>query len=151
MLFVQLEKEALKNIITAQKKWWLSDGVRGKSYKNRIKVEYRPRFYRNSWNPIFYGIISEHPDGTMITGYFQMRLSVRIFMLVWRAFVILLFFLELFIVAFSDNASGLEIFLIFSLCIIMLIFPYILERIGKTMGEKNKAEILGFFEKPRDK
>lgn len=107
------------------------------------KIGYIPHGYRNSWTPIFEGTLTACDDGTMIKGFFSVHDFVKAFMIIWRGFMILIF-LGIFLGAFLNNNISMVIFA--STPLLMLMFSYVIEKIGVQMGEDGKENILSFIE-----
>ena len=138
----RLQSDVLLDIVKRQKPGFLSAGIFGKTRDNRITVYYRPE-YRNSWNHIFYGEIFEHPNGTIITGHFRPSTGVKIFLWLWRSFVSILAIIILLAFFFSSESVSIFATLI---PILMLLFSFLLEHIGTTLGKKSEANVIKFFE-----
>lgn len=76
--FSKLNKETIINIIQNNKIGFVSYGISGDVNGNKIKLKYRS-MNRNSWNPVFYGLISEEENRVAITGSFQVNSFIKIF------------------------------------------------------------------------
>jgi len=139
-----LSGEKITDIISKQKTRWLSDGINGKSYGNQLELYYHNGSYRNSWNPIFYGTLSENQDGTIIAGSFKTPLYAEIFIWIWRAMTIL--FTIFMLIIFFISSKNMSILLASIVPISMFLFSFLLVRIGENMGQENISNVLQFIE-----
>lgn len=131
-----LTKDEVTAIIARQKGKGLSYGIYGNASGPQIRICSKPG-YRNFFIPVFYGVITESPNGTLISGHFQLAQSVKVFMWVWR--VILLMFAVLVII-FPDRDTKILLTLL-----AMILFSFALTRFGWFMGKDCKEEILNFI------
>ena len=149
--FVNLtSEEALGRIQSATDKeafWtWEHKGSKGfvtKITRNKFCLrKRRPRFmntpfvYRNSFAPLFYGVVEEINDRSKISGCFRMHLSVLLFLLIWFSLIGLQYFQLLPVGFFFSNAQLKGVF-IFTICLVLG---------GKLLGLPEKEETRSFLD-----
>jgi hypothetical protein len=98
---------------------------------------------RNSWLPIFFGSLSENPNGTLIEGCFDIAKTTKVIMAYFRAFAILILFLILLALFFEEQKN---ILLALPFLISMIIFSLVLEKLAKAKVEKCKPVTIEFIE-----
>jgi len=123
-----------------------------KLQKEQIKIRYTARIYRNSWDPVFVGTFNEHSSGTMISGEFQLEAIVRVFMKIWRGFVIFIASVALIsVITSGGDISFGELFLgtlfLAAFFLLMYLASYLVEKKCQTIGKAAEREILRFIEK----
>jgi len=138
-----LSCEEIIEIVSNQKITIFSHGgIVGKVYGYKFKLFYMS-FYRNSLAPVFYGSITNGLDKTMIMGTFKIAPTIKIFLRIWRVFLILIFIVIMLNAIVTNDTSGLS-FLI--LILFMLGCSVAIENIGIAVGKKNMDKILSFIE-----
>ena len=141
-----LSKDIILEIISQQKTGRMSTGISGKLISDsKFEVFYRPG-HRNSWNPIFIGVISEEPHKTMLSGTFQIPVFTTVFLWIWRGFACWFLYLMLTTFLFSpQNTEASPVLLLVPAGLI--IYSFILELICKSLGKNCQREVLEFFVK----
>lgn len=96
-----------------QRKLFLSLDVEcaGEVYPAHFKIRLRKKYYRNSFVPVITGTVTEKEEGCVIDAVMQIDIAVRIGMLVWFGFLLLLssaLFISCFISGF-DNMRFLAV------------------------------------------
>ena len=130
------------DIVKRQKPGFAFEGIYGKTHGRSFTVCYHSGG-ANSFKPIFYGMISEHPYGTIITGHFQISTVVTIVLWLWRVMVSIFLLFFILIAIFSSEPVSILSLLI---PILMLLFSFIIRRIGATGDKEDKVKVLKFFE-----
>ena len=142
-----LAKKDILEIVSRENPGFMWSGIRGKVRGScQIEVTYRSGS-RNSWNPVFYGMLAERPEGAILTGEFRTHPYTIVFMWIWRSFVAVFFFMCLGAVLLPDQyVTGIGTPLFLLIPVGMLAFSFILEWAGETMGKGSQKEVLRFFE-----
>lgn len=96
-----------------QRKLFLSLDVEcaGEVYPAHFKIRLRKKYYRNSFVPVITGTVTEKEEGCVIDAVMQIDIAVRIGMLVWFGFLLVVFsalFISCFISGF-DNMRFLAV------------------------------------------
>ena len=140
-----LQRDMVANLVSIQYSTWREGGLQGEAYgenDNLIKLYYRPEM-RNHFVPVFYGEISEHGNGTLITGNFQTHKAVKGFLWFMRAMLIIFTLLTIF---FTEGDS--PVILLYISLLAMFLFTFLLEVIGKFFdGGMSKKAVIDFIEK----
>jgi len=114
------------------------------SFGNEIEIGHMS-FIRNPWSPIFYGTVVEYTDGTLITGHFKSRSSVKVFMLIWRIFA--LFMGALLLIGILLNDFDIMSLVLLIVPALMFGFPFAFEKFGVSIGNNDREEVLQFIQK----
>lgn len=130
------------SLIAAQNGSVFHPGFRSRINGNLIEIKYHAG-NRNSWNPVFSGLLSEVGDKTILAGHFETPLFTTIFIHVWRGGIILMIFPLLIAAFFSHTNSANPAALLVPAG--MLVFSVFLERYGISLGKQNQQKIIDFF------
>ena len=95
---------------------------------------------RNPFTPIFYGKLSEHPNGTKIKGSFQVHSGMRVF--VWVFASIAFIFTAFTLNEVLNNDLNIT-WLIQSF--LMILFPFAFERFGLYSSKDHKTALLQYI------
>lgn len=132
------KKDTILNWLEIDFNFEKKDIIFYKINKNTFRLQ-KHRRYRNSYAPLFYGILVKKHENTVIEGQFHMHPFVRFFMFIWFTGIIL----EGGIILFKTQ------FMIIGLLsqIIFIIFGIGLIKIGNFFGRNEKKYMIEFIEK----
>ena len=126
-------------------------GIVGKIKERQIEIHCVSKNCVNSWDPIFYGTLYEYENRTVVSGEFHINPHIKAGVLFGRMFSVMLiaFIFIGFIAGNSYNGSiGITGVLLFSSVFLLLFwFSFLVEKIGRSLGEETKKEIIRFIEK----
>ena len=147
-----LQIDAIRDMIpeqlTPKREPWGSGDIFKRREEDHIRLGFRLPFMiegRNSFTPIFYGKLSEHPNGTKIKGSFNTHLGVRIFVWVFASisFIFMAFTLD---AVLNNDENIIRLVPPF----LMIPFPFALERFGLHFSKDHKTALLQYIESALD-
>ena len=141
-----LSCDAISEIVSQK-----NSDITGKSRGRQIEIHCVSNNHGNSWNPIFFGILYEYENRTIVSGKFQIKSFTKAIMLFIRAFTIMVIaVLCISFITGSFNNGNVEItgVLFFStVSLIMFWFSFLMDKIGRNLAKDSEKEIIHFIEK----
>jgi hypothetical protein len=127
-----------------------SKKILGKIKGNKIRLQKR-RYYRNSFSPYFYAMVSPESHGTRIEGHFDCLPFVKIFMRIWLGFVVVLGCF-IYVLMLEDLLTGrahrrADIYLGILVPPGLVLFGLLLPRFGRWLGRNEESYILDFLQR----
>jgi len=137
-----LSPDEIVDIVLKQRSKIFSSGeVAGKSYGNKIELHYSS-MTKSSWSPVFHGVVASCGDSSTIVGTFKVNSVIKIFMRIWRGFMIFMFVVLLLNAIASSGMSGVPPLLV---PLFMYAVSFLVVKAGSLSGERDKNDILRFI------